>query len=140
MWWRSGSKDPVGALSIDPPSPASPLPLPVIHSPAPLTSRKRSFEEAGSPTTMLPEFWSHCLMYGGIILSAVLCIPSNLLLVLLFSPSRYELKLREVKKQLAQNSRDSKWLSDEFNDFRVRYHYCLSRPFYLSCIQPLMSA
>jgi hypothetical protein len=70
--------------------------------------------------------------YGFTILLAVARLPSDILFTSLFSPSRYESKLWDLKRQLESPDPNATTLAKEFDDFRPENEkYCLvaSRPF-----------
>ena len=66
-------------------------------------------------------------MYGATITWSVFAIPSNLLFMACFAPSRYESKLWVLKKKL-ENVNDSA-IVEEFKDLKLRYWEHTSGPF-----------
>lgn len=76
------------------------------------------------------ELADKCVMYGVTITWSVFAIPSNLLFMACFAPSRYESKLWDLKKKLENvNDTNRSAIGEEFKDLKLRYWGHTSGPF-----------
>lgn len=74
------------------------------------------------------EFKNKFLPYSFYITKAIICMPSNLLFMSLFAPSKYESKLWDLKKLLKTDSNDDE-ITRAFNNLINRYSTNTSTPF-----------
>lgn len=73
------------------------------------------------------------------IFTSIACLPSNMVFMSIFAPSRYESKLWDLKYSLRENIDDDrvKKLHDEIADISIRYSTCTTRRFMVFWIDPV---
>lgn len=76
-------------------------------------------------------------LYSLIITKSIVCIPSHLLFMSIFEPSRYESKLWDLKKILKKDSYNE-IMFQQFADIKVRYHTNTSN-FFESMIDEMLN-
>jgi hypothetical protein len=85
---------------------------------------------------MIEELKEKCALYGLTIVKSMICVPSNLLFMSIFAPSRYESKLWDLKYHLKDTKFDSNLekhkiekIKLELEDFNKRYSVLFSGHF-----------